>query len=103
MSLIVDYGIEGRWRAAFAWSAERGGPGFCIRRFRRSFDLDSAPDEFLVSVSADSRYRLFVSGRRAGRGPNARTGPHGLGPILPAVGSYSHQVAATSSTYTSAT
>ncbi|MFC1717389.1 alpha-L-rhamnosidase C-terminal domain-containing protein [Candidatus Poribacteria bacterium] len=69
MSLIVNHTIDGRWRAAFAWSAERGGPGFCIRRFRRSFDLNSVPDEFLVSVSADSRYRLFVNGQRVGRGP----------------------------------
>lgn len=69
MSLIMGYELKDRWRAGFAWSAERGGPGFCIRRFRRSFDLSSVPKEFLVSVSADSRYRLFVNGHRAGRGP----------------------------------
>ena len=69
MSLIEGYKVKGRWQAAFAWSSERGGPGLCIRRFRRTFHLDEKPDSFIVSVSADSRYRLFVNGEKAGRGP----------------------------------
>jgi hypothetical protein len=48
---------------------ERGGPCLAVRRFRRSFNLGSVPDEFLLRVSADSRYRLFLNGRRVGRGP----------------------------------
>jgi len=69
LSLIEGYEVKGRWRAAFAWSSERGGPGLCIRRLRRTFNLDEKPENFIVSVSADSRYRLFVNGQRAGRGP----------------------------------
>ena len=69
MSLIVNCKIDDRWRAAFAWSAERGGPRLCVRRFRRTFHLSSIPERFLIHVSADSRYRLFVNERRVGRGP----------------------------------
>ena len=69
MSIIEGYEVKGRWQAAFVWSSERGGPGLCVRRFRRTFNLDEKPENFVVSVSADSRYRLFVNGQRAGRGP----------------------------------
>jgi alpha-L-rhamnosidase len=69
MTLIPDLSVTGRWHAAWAWSAERGGPGLTVRRFRKTFDLDRVPQRFLVHVSADSRYRLYVNGRRAGRGP----------------------------------
>jgi hypothetical protein len=69
LSLIEGYEVKGRWQAAFAWSSERGGPGLCIRRFRRTFHLDEKPYKFIINVSADSRYRLFVNGQRVGRGP----------------------------------
>jgi alpha-L-rhamnosidase len=69
MGLIVNHKVAGRWRAAFAWSTERGGPGLSVRRFRRSFQIDKVPERFLVHVSADSRYRFFVNGQRTGRGP----------------------------------
>jgi len=69
LSLIEGYEVKGRWQAAFAWSSERGGPRLCVRRFRRTFHLDEKPCKFIINVSADSRYRLFVNGQRAGRGP----------------------------------
>jgi len=69
MSLMMGCEVDGQWRAGWTWSAERGGTGLTVRRFRRSFALSAAPGEFVVHVSADSRYRLYVNGRRAGRGP----------------------------------
>lgn len=69
MYLVENQAVDGRWRAAFAWSAVQGGPGLTVRRFRRVFELASVPDRFLVFVTADSRYRLWINGRRAGRGP----------------------------------
>ncbi|MCZ7648630.1 MAG: hypothetical protein M5U26_25785 [Planctomycetota bacterium] len=69
MPLVLNRPVEGRWRAKFCWSAERGGPGLTARRFRNAFELASVPREFLVHVSADSRYRFWVNGVRAGRGP----------------------------------
>ena len=37
--------------------------------FRKSFSLSSAPTHFVVHVSADNRYQLFVNGTRVARGP----------------------------------
>ena len=68
MSLIADYKVD-KWRASWAWSALRGGPGLTVRRFRRTFDLAKAPKSLRVSVSADGRYRLWVNGQAVGRGP----------------------------------
>jgi alpha-L-rhamnosidase len=69
MTVVLDHPVEGRWRASYAWSAERGGPGLAVRRFRKRFTLSSVPQQFVVHVSADSRYRLWVNGERVGRGP----------------------------------
>lgn len=69
MYLVENAAVEGRWRAGFSWSAERGGPGLTVRRFRRRFELESVPTTFPVFVTADSRYRFWVNGTRAGRGP----------------------------------
>ncbi|MFO7956440.1 MAG: alpha-L-rhamnosidase C-terminal domain-containing protein [Candidatus Brocadiia bacterium] len=69
MPQVHNIDMTGKWRASWCWSDERGGPDLTVRRFRRTFVLDSAPEEFIIHVSADSRYRLFVNGLRAGRGP----------------------------------
>ena len=37
--------------------------------FRKSFDLPAKPDKFVVHVSADNHYRLFVNGKYITRGP----------------------------------
>ena len=68
MGLIEGCAVP-QWNAAWAWSAERGGRGLLARRFRRTFTLERVPKRFLVSVSADSRYRLWCNGQRVGRGP----------------------------------
>jgi hypothetical protein len=45
------------------------GNEFGVFHFRRVFDLDAAPSRFLVHVSADNRYRLFVNGVQVSSGP----------------------------------
>lgn len=40
-----------------------------IVQFRKKIALESIPSKFIVNVSADSRYRLFVNGRSASFGP----------------------------------
>lgn len=45
MALIPGGSIE-HWRAAWAWTKQRGGPGLTVRRFRRTFRLESAPQQF---------------------------------------------------------
>ena len=38
--------------------------------FRKKFDLESVPDDFLIHVSADNRYKLFVNGKFVSYGPS---------------------------------
>lgn len=57
------------WRAHYAWSRERGGPGLSVRLFRRVFDVRPGARSRQIHVSADSRYRLWLNGTRLGGGP----------------------------------
>ncbi len=40
-----------------------------IYHFRKTFDLPEDPNQFIIHVSADNRYVLFVNGTEVGRGP----------------------------------
>ena len=40
-----------------------------VYHFRKSFQLDSKPESFVINVSADNRYRLFVNGTPVCYGP----------------------------------
>ncbi len=40
-----------------------------VYHFRKSFQLDKQPESFIVHVSADNRYRLFVNGTPVSEGP----------------------------------
>ena len=41
-----------------------------VFHFRRSFELATKPSSFIVHVTADNRYRLFVNGKSVGLGPS---------------------------------
>jgi len=45
------------------------GSEFGVFHFRRVFELDAKPSRFVVHVSADNRYRLFVNGDQVSSGP----------------------------------
>ena len=53
------------------WIATPGAPpnGYGVYHFRRAFELASAPASFVVHVTGDNRYQLFVNGRRVTEGP----------------------------------
>src|SRR5215470_17934090 len=42
---------------------------FGVYHFRRTFELQAKPESFVIHVSADNRYQLFVNGERASEGP----------------------------------
>ena len=44
-----------------------------VYHFRRTFELAARPERFVIHVSADNRYQLFVNGHRVAWGP-ARSG-----------------------------
>jgi hypothetical protein len=58
-----------RWKAW--WIADAAGPRreFGVFHFRKSFALDSVPRRFVIHVSGDNRYELFVNGERVVEGP----------------------------------
>src|SRR5579863_8088644 len=57
------------------WSAHwiqvpRAGPSnYGIYHFRRTFNLSAAPSSFLIHVTADNRYKLYVNGDLVSLGP----------------------------------
>jgi len=40
-----------------------------VFHFRKEFQLESIPDQFIVHVSADNRYQLYVNGNQVCKGP----------------------------------
>ncbi len=61
--------LQQRWSAH--WITHHSAPlkDFGVFHFRRTFELNEKPDKFIVHVSADNRYRLFVNGIPICRGP----------------------------------
>jgi alpha-L-rhamnosidase len=59
-----------QWKAE--WVACPGAPAreAGVYRFRKVLDLAAAPERYVVHVSADQRFVLFVNGRRVGLGPS---------------------------------
>ncbi len=61
--------VSEAWKAS--WIAHPDGPAreFGVFHFRKSFTLDSVPQHFVIHVSGDNRYELFVNGERVLVGP----------------------------------
>ncbi len=66
---IADRWITGSWLAE--WCGNPDGPGSdpAAFLFRRVFNLEKQPEKFVVHVSADQRYHLYVNGTRVAYGP----------------------------------
>ncbi|HEY5503634.1 MAG TPA: alpha-L-rhamnosidase N-terminal domain-containing protein, partial [Sedimentisphaerales bacterium] len=58
-----------RWQAGWVSHPTASLKDYGVYHFRRTFDVDSQPEKFIIHVSADNRYRLFVNGQSACRGP----------------------------------
>ena len=46
--------------------------GYGVYHFRKAVELSAAPSTFVVHVTADNRYQLFVNGERVAAGPARR-------------------------------
>ena len=55
--------------APWIFPPSAGGNDFGVFHFRRVFELNARPANFVVHVSADNRYRLFVNGEEVSSGP----------------------------------
>jgi hypothetical protein len=57
------------WKAWWITHPEGPQREFGVFHFRKTFTLDSAPQRFVIHVSGDNRYELFVNGERVLAGP----------------------------------
>jgi len=57
------------WTAEWIASADGPARDDNVSYFRKSLSLEKVPAQFLVDVSADTRFELHVNGRRVGSGP----------------------------------
>lgn len=61
--------LKGNWPAAWISCPNAPQRGYGVYHFRKSFDLPQKKDKFIIHVSGDNRYRLFVNGVAVCSGP----------------------------------
>ena len=61
--------LNNHWKAQWISHPTESVVGYGVFHFRKSFDLATVPSEFIIHVSADNRYRLFVNGKAVCFGP----------------------------------
>lgn len=61
--------LQKRWNAY--WIAVPGEPanGYGVYHFKKEFDISIKPSSFIIHVSGDNRYKLFVNGKIVSIGP----------------------------------
>ncbi|HEY8512752.1 MAG TPA: alpha-L-rhamnosidase C-terminal domain-containing protein [Cyclobacteriaceae bacterium] len=57
------------WRAVWITNPHISGNEYAAVNFRREFNLETKPSQFIISVSADNKYVLYVNGNLVARGP----------------------------------
>jgi alpha-L-rhamnosidase len=79
---------EKRWTAQWITAPGVAECDEVVLHFRKTIELASAPTKFVVDVSADNQFILYVNGVEAGRGPSHadlghwRYQTHDIGPLL---------------------
>lgn len=66
--------LNNHWKARWITHPGESLVDYGVFHFRKSFELKVLPKEFIINVSADNRYRLFVNGKAVCYGP-ARSDP----------------------------
>lgn len=61
--------LEKYWSASWIALPDDSGLEYGVYHFRKTFELENVPEEFIIHVSADNRYRLFVNGEPVCFGP----------------------------------
>ncbi|MEN8228379.1 MAG: alpha-L-rhamnosidase N-terminal domain-containing protein [Bacteroidota bacterium] len=61
--------LKHTWRAKWITHPTESTLDYGVFLFRRSFRLDRKPDKYIIYVSADNRYRLYVNGEKVSMGP----------------------------------
>lgn len=61
--------INSHWKAGWITHPTESVLDYGVFHFRKNFDLKEKPAEFIIHISADNRYRLFVNGTPVCFGP----------------------------------
>ncbi|PWK26906.1 alpha-L-rhamnosidase-like protein [Arcicella aurantiaca] len=61
--------LNRRWRADWIAPQNVNLKDFGVYHFRKNFELSQKPTQFIINVSGDNRYRVFVNGNYIGAGP----------------------------------
>lgn len=61
--------LKGEWPASWISCPGVAPRDYGIYHFRKGFDMEKKPSRFIIHVSADNRYRLFVNGEPVSNGP----------------------------------
>ena len=61
--------LEKTWKARWIFHPTASGTGYGVFHFRKTFELKEQPESFVIHVSADNRYRLFINGEPVSFGP----------------------------------
>ena len=64
----VKYNVE-KWDSKWVTCQDIPEADYAVVMFRRTFSLPEKPERFVVHVSADNRYKLYVNGKYASMGP----------------------------------
>ncbi len=64
-----DAVVNLRWKAEWIAPQNVSLKDFGVYHFRKNFDLTQKPNSFIINVSGDNRYRVFVNGNYVGAGP----------------------------------
>ena len=62
-------GTASRWNAQWIAVPYTDPTGYGVYHFRKSFHLDEEPGSFVIHVSADNKYQLYVNGHFVALGP----------------------------------
>jgi alpha-L-rhamnosidase len=63
--------LQKPWKAQWITGAvsEQSNKEYGVYKFRKTITLTTKPASFVIHVSADNRYKLFVNGRQVSQGP----------------------------------
>ena len=61
--------LERTWGAQWIMHPTASNTDYGVFHFRRSFELDTIPDSFIIHLSGDTRYRFFINGFSVSKGP----------------------------------
>jgi alpha-L-rhamnosidase len=61
--------LTNHWKAQWITHPTESALDYGVFHFRKSFEMSSIPEEFIIHISADNRYRFFVNGQAVCFGP----------------------------------